>query len=113
MPLNKSDRTQQCDECCAWPASFVEKNTDGGASVDTGSLRTCNDLGICQGRSPACVDCKPKKPVHYFAPGTISGGEKSDFWLEPVANRFKLHWIDWVGGTAILIVLAMICGYVS
>ena len=37
-------------------------------------MRTCNELGICQGRTPPCrgESCRPQ---HYFAPGVIDVGQ--------------------------------------
>ena len=36
-------------------------------------MRTCNDLGVCQDRTPPCrgPSCAPQ---HYFAPGVVHGG---------------------------------------
>ena len=35
--------------------------------------RSCEDLGLCQARTPACLGCQQSVTAYPFAPGVIDG----------------------------------------
>jgi hypothetical protein len=112
MPLNKTCCTGNCDQGRSGPQHFAQNYADGGAATDTHSLRNCNDLGVCQSRSPACADCKPKQPRHYFAPGVINGGS-SDLQLDNNRWVFTMTWREYVAATVAVAIVMGIAGWLK
>ena len=54
--------------------------------------RTCDELGACQGRMPACEGCAVH--VYPFAPGVITGGKLARpgrYWR--IAAVIALLWL--------------------
>jgi hypothetical protein len=76
------------------------------------TARSCDALGVCQSPTKPCPPhtiCA-RKPVHYFAPGTIQGGS-SDLRMDADAGWvLDMHWHDWVAGLAIVIIVGAIAG---
>lgn len=62
--------------------------------------RTCDELGLCQGRTPPCAGCKPF--CSPFAPGVVEGPFPND--------RITRLLQRWALGTAVLAGLALVAG---
>lgn len=72
--------------------------------------RTCDTLGLCQGRDPACTGCShstQRLPLgrHYFAPGTIEGGSARP-------KRWGLrNGVRWVAAACLAATVLASCSY--
>ena len=66
--------------------------------------RTCNELGVCQARKPACDGCGHQtRKAFPFAPGVIDPGPKHPgraWWLS-----------DFFGALALVVMVYFIAGY--
>lgn len=87
---------------------------DGGATVDTSTIRLCDELGVCQSITKTCPPhtiCARKSAPFYFAPGAIDAGadeprQQGDWLLDTT-------WVDWAAGVLILAILGAICGWLQ
>ncbi|MBY0464766.1 MAG: hypothetical protein K2W33_07455 [Burkholderiales bacterium] len=61
--------------------------------------RSCDELGMCQNRKPACPGCTWRdtslfdKGVHHFAPGVIDGGPAKPSLLRRWGIRNGVRWV--------------------
>lgn len=69
------------------------------------SARTCNELGVCQGRKPACQGCSaaPRQQPHPFAPGVIEGYDR---YLMRGLRFWLVRWVAFTAGAALVMFVA-------
>jgi hypothetical protein len=60
--------------CCDLQAHNCRQGRDCATrlAAQRQAARTCDELGVCQNKTPPCAGCT----AHYFAPGVIEGGPK-------------------------------------
>ena len=64
------------------------------------ALRTCDELGLCQARTPRCSGCQPSPNA--FAPGIVEGPFPNDR-----QTRRMMRWVlVWAAATAAAALLA-------
>lgn len=78
---------------------------------------TCNELGACQSRKPACAGCtaQPQSQLKEFnqfpfAPGVIDHGPKSLRPVNPAVTKWLVRWV------CVMLVVVVVCataGYLS
>lgn len=78
------------------------------------SAYTCDALGVCQNREPACAGCMNyvAHARYPFAPGVISGSDGDLHGLD-AGWPLALHWYDWLAGAAIVVVVGAIAGWAN
>lgn len=95
-----------------WGAAYEQEATNPVPPLQAHSAtrRSCDELGLCQGRKPACAGCTCHdtsllaKGAHYFAPGTIEGG--------PVRRRWGMrNCVRWVGAACLAATVLASCSY--
>ncbi len=75
--------------------------------------RTCDHLGLCQQRQPACPGCTCHdtsllpKDAYYFAPGVIEGSPMR----QRSGLRAALRWVRWVALAAMATGVIASCSY--
>lgn len=76
--------------------------------VDTSTF-SCGELGVCQGRTPACSGCTRSGalPTYPFAPGVITSGPKPK---RPTLATWLRRWACW---TAAISLVCLVAGYLS
>lgn len=76
------------------------------------NLRTrCDELGVCQGKTPRCNGCTfPSTPVYI-------GPERRPAATDPHCDDadwiFDTTWKDWAGAVLILVILGAICEWAA
>lgn len=73
----------------------------------TTTNRTCDELGLCQGRTPPCATCPAARdgfptPTFPFAPGVIDSGPK------PVR---RWRWSDAAGALGLVALAYFLAGW--
>lgn len=75
---------------------------------------TCDDLGMCQDRKPACVGCTAQRrhndlprPTYPFAPGVIDYGPKP---VTPAVTKWLVRWVYLM---LVVVALCFVAGYLS
>lgn len=72
--------------------------------------RSCNQLGMCQSRTPRCPDCTSGQlqhelptPTYPFAPGVIDGYPKPE---SPTLTKWLLRWVCFTLGVSLVCLVA-------
>jgi len=87
--------------CCDLQAHNCRQGRDCATRL---AVRTCDELGVCQNKTPPCAGCRQ----HYFAPGVIEGGPKKR------QARALMRWtLICMGLMATVAVVAFTAGYLS
>lgn len=78
------------------------------------AARTCEELGVCQGRAPRCAGCADPAPgLGLLAPGAIERHRRVRHWLGTPAQRRQV--VTYLVLLALLMVLvgtvSMAAGY--
>lgn len=67
----------------------------GGTGCAERPVRSCDELGTCQGRTPPCAGCTPAtattQPLN-LAPGAVEG-YRVGFFGSPAQRRELLRWL--------------------
>lgn len=68
--------------------------------------RRCEDLGLCQARTPACLGCRQSVTAYPFAPGVIDGAP-----VRKPARPFGFRATDVVGAVALVALAFFLAGW--
>lgn len=67
--------------------------------------RSCDELAVCQDRTPPCASCTPKTPLR-LAPGVIDFGHPT--WGEYVSQERRRELLRWLKGGLMFLAVAVL-----